>query len=107
MRSTTDANKLWVVALNKTSSAVPATIVISNGAAYNLLKAYNLVAGNINPQPVGTYKISGGPIGYLMPPYSVTTMELSTAGTGTEPALPAIPSQDTTPPAAPTNIRVH
>jgi hypothetical protein len=105
MTSSVDATKMWVMAINKVPSGMPAHITITGGAAYNVYKVYALTSASTSPQYVGSYSMSGGTIDYLMPAYSVTTMELSTAGGGTTP--PAIPAPDTTAPAKPTNLRVR
>ncbi len=77
MRSTTDANKLWIVAINKTATAIPAHITISNGMGYGTYKLFRLTSASATPQFVSNNPISGSLIDYTMPAFSVSTMELS------------------------------
>ena len=93
MRSSSRDDQMWIVAINKTSEQVPLRIAL-NGApdAFNLWKVYCLQAGNPDPQHIADYSMAEANIGYLMPAYSVTTIELSTQGGGVPP--PPLPGDN-------------
>lgn len=96
MRSSTQNDRMWIIAINKTANQVPLRITLSDApAAFNRWEVYCLQAGNPDPQHVADYSMAEGNIGYLMPAYSVTTIELSTQGGGVPP--PPLPGDNHAP----------
>lgn len=96
MRSSTENDRMWIIAINKTADQVPLRITLNGApAAFNVWKVYCLQAGNPDPQHVANYSMIDAKIGYLMPAYSVTTIELSTQGGGIPP--PPLPGDNQAP----------
>jgi hypothetical protein len=76
-----DASEVEVVAINKTSSALTATIQIASAPALTGATAYNLVSGNagvVSAATAPSVTCSGGScsLTYTMPPLSATTLVL-------------------------------
>ncbi|MBN2235853.1 MAG: hypothetical protein JW706_11945, partial [Opitutales bacterium] len=96
MRSSSQTDQMWIVAINKTAEQIPLTLSLTDSpAAFNLWRVFCLQAGNPDPQHVADYSMDGTNIGYLMPAYSVTTIEFSTQGGGVPP--PPLPGDNNPP----------
>lgn len=95
MRSSTQTDRMWIVSINKTAEQIPLTLSLTltdSPAAFNLWRVFCLQAGSPDPQHVADYSMDGTNIGYLMPAYSVTTIEFSTQGGGVPP--PPLPGDN-------------
>lgn len=96
MRSSSENDRMWIIAINKTADQVPLRIILNDApAAFNRWEVYCLKAGNPDPQHVADYSMAEASIGYLMPALSVTTIELSTQGGGVPP--PPLPGDNHAP----------
>jgi hypothetical protein len=79
MASSTDNTKLWVVAVNKTSSANMATLQITHAFPITASKVYRVTTGQSTPQAAGSVTVTNNQLSYSMPAYSVSTIELAVA----------------------------
>ena len=93
-----DQNRLWIVAVNKTSERVPAHIAVTHPVSFASASVYQLTAATPRPQATGSVAVSGNALDYELPAMSVTTL---VCGIG------APPAPDTTPPARPRGLRLQ
>jgi hypothetical protein len=74
----TNANRLVIVAINKTAGPLTATIVLSNAPALPKAHIYTLTSASSSPQSQGTRNLSNpAKFNYVMPAHSVSTIELT------------------------------
>ncbi|HUB25214.1 MAG TPA: glycoside hydrolase family 44 protein [Tepidisphaeraceae bacterium] len=74
-----EANRMVIVAINKTDHSLPADIRLSHFAAVSKAVAYQLTSAAARPEAGGNVDINttGDGLLYIMPPYSVTTIQLT------------------------------
>lgn len=77
MQSSSDANKLYLVVLNKTGAALTSKIAIANAGSYTKGSAYQISDGVSSPKYVGDISVSGSTVYYSIPAMSVTTLVLT------------------------------
>jgi O-glycosyl hydrolase len=77
MQSSSDPNKIYIVALNKTSAALSTNIYMTNAGDYTKGATYQIADGVSTPKAAGTFTMSGSSFRYSMPAMSVTTIVLS------------------------------
>lgn len=87
---TTNPNILTLVAINKTGSALPATMNLRGVSAGALAKFYTLTSASSAPQAAGQTTVTDpSAFSYTMPAYSVTTIRID-LNAGPPPALPTL-----------------
>jgi hypothetical protein len=96
MRQTGESERLCIIAINKTQNPLPARIH-ANGfqQTFRSWKVYCMQDGEPNPLPAGHYSMHDNHLSYMMPPLSVTTLELSTQEGGEPP--PVLPGENQAP----------
>jgi hypothetical protein len=74
-----DANRMVIVAINKTDHPLPADIHLSHFSAVSKAAAYQLTSDAARPEAGAAVSINptGDGLNYVMPPYSVTTIQLT------------------------------
>lgn len=77
MQSSSDPDKLYIVALNKTATALSTNIYLTNAGSYTKGATYQIYDGVSTPKAAGTFTMSGSSFRYSMPAMSVTTIVLS------------------------------
>ena len=77
-RDSAHANRIVVVALNKTDHAITANATIAHANALAGGTAYKLTAAAAAPKPAGALATSASGFSYVMPAYSVNTLVLTT-----------------------------
>ncbi|MBO9667565.1 MAG: hypothetical protein J7501_12220, partial [Bdellovibrio sp.] len=77
MQSSTDLDKLYIIAINKTSDPLSTDIIIANAGNYTKATAYQISDGISTPKSVSAPSINGSSLNYSMPAMSVTTIVLS------------------------------
>ena len=74
----TNANRLVIVAINKTADPLTATIVLNNAPALPKAHIYTLTDASSSSQSQGTRNLNNpAKFNYVMPAYSVSTIELT------------------------------
>jgi len=72
-----NANEMIVVALNKTSSALPVVMQLGSVLPGATTSIYQLTSASASPQPAGTITIADpANFAYTLPAYSVTTLRI-------------------------------
>ncbi|HVV62344.1 MAG TPA: glycoside hydrolase family 44 protein [Pseudolabrys sp.] len=77
-RDSAHANRIVVVALNKTDHAITANATLAHANALAGGTAYKLTAAAAAPKPAGALATSASGFSYVMPAYSVNTLVLTT-----------------------------
>jgi hypothetical protein len=84
-------NVMVLVAINKTDTALPATLHLNGVNAGALAKFYTLTAASSTPQSAGQATVSNpSAFAYTMPAYSVTTIRIDLSDA--PPSPPAVPT---------------
>jgi hypothetical protein len=73
----TDANRLVLVAINKTANPITAAFTLQHAPSLNRASIYQLAGASASPQAAGTINLHDpAHFNYRMPPYSVSTLNL-------------------------------
>lgn len=74
----TNAKRMAIVAINKTASAITAVVKLSHAPAVNRAAIYQLTSASALPSAKGSVVLaSPAQFNYVMPPYSVSTLNLT------------------------------